>query len=96
MKKAQNIVRNFLKTAVARSRFLKRVSSAATIQKTFRGCSKPVFALKKNLRKSQANTQQIVLKYVPGGQITCPITNDKILEPVLNMCDNKLYTRCRH
>ena len=50
MKKAQNIVRNFLKTAVARSRFLKRVSSAATIQKAFRGCSKPVFALKKSLR----------------------------------------------
>ena len=72
--------------------FRSQQQMAQRIQQAFRATNRTVFALQKQLRKA-LRAQQHMLKYVPKGDIVCPITHCVIQEPVMNLLDNRLYER---
>lgn len=62
------------------------------IQRMYRKCHQPFFRLKKKVNLLTHRLKQMK-KYIPGGEITCPIGLHTISDPVFNPCDGKLYER---
>lgn len=88
-KTIQRFVKPFVRVIQERNRRILRFKldlAAKKIQAGFRACNRTAFALRKTLKLTTT-------KYVPGQSFSCPITRVPIADPVLNVCDGKLYEK---